>query len=77
MTPAKTRGRPKKYNTEQQVLKGLYTSQAKYRKNNMMTFSFRFWINKDALVIEKLQNQKNKTDYIRQLIIEDIKKPKN
>ena len=76
-TKKETRGRPKKYKTKKQAAKGLYESQANYRKNNMKTFSFRFWIDDDSAVIQQIQNKENKTDYIRQLVLEDIKKGNN
>ena len=46
----------------------------KYQKKSMTAFSFRFHNDNDREVIEKLKSVEDKTDYIRQLILEDIKK---
>ena len=47
---------------------------AKYQKANMKSFQIRFHNTHDRDVINKLQSVENKTDYIRQLILSDLKK---
>lgn len=49
-------------------------ASAKYNKENTSTVSLRFFKTSDAEVIEHLKRQENKTDYIRRLILADMKK---
>lgn len=44
----------------------------KYHQRAMKLFSFRFHNVSDAKVIARLEAQKNKTDYVRELILRDI-----
>ena len=46
----------------------------RWRKANTRIINVRFNVDNDAEVLEKLDSVENKADYIRQLIIEDIKK---
>lgn len=50
------------------------TPQDRWQKENMVQISFRFAKKRDAAVIEKLKSVENKADYIRSLILNDIKK---
>lgn len=47
---------------------------AKYQKANMTAVKVRFHNVSDREVIDKLNSVGNKTDYIRQLILNDINK---
>lgn len=53
-----------------------YAANAKYAKANSKKYTIRFFKSTDARVIEKLDGEKNKTNYIRQLILADISKEK-
>lgn len=46
----------------------------KYQKKAMTAMTIRFHNKSDAEVLNKLSEQENKTDYIRQLILADIAK---
>lgn len=48
-----------------------------YQKENMKRFILTFHNVNDKEVIEKLNSVKNRADYIRQLILADIKKEKD
>ena len=49
-------------------------ARERWRKANTRIINVRFNVDNDAEVLEKLDSVENKADYIRQLIIEDIKK---
>ena len=49
-------------------------SVSKSIKKTMTAFTFRFHNVNDKEVIDTLKSKENKMDYIRQLILEDIKK---
>jgi hypothetical protein len=68
------RGRSRKYRTERQRKKAAVETVSKYQKKAMTGFTFRFHNENDREVIEKLGSVVNKSDYVRQLIIDDIKK---
>lgn len=51
-----------------------YAANTAYLKKNARSISIRLFKNTDAEVLEKLDSVENKTDYIRQLILADIKK---
>lgn len=52
-------------------------AQAKYDKANTVQFKMKFSKKNDAEIIERIQAQPNKQDYIRQLVIADINHTKN
>lgn len=62
----------RKYTPEEAKQK-IRESQARYRKNNCKTISFMFYKNTEADIIKKLEEQPNKTGYIKNLIRKDIK----
>ena len=66
----------KKYKTEAQARKARNKSVQKYHTKSMEQFSFRFHKVSDKEVITKLKNVENRNDYIRQLILNDIKNNK-
>lgn len=68
-----TRGR-KKVLTKKQRAKNDQISRENWRKLNTKIFNVRFNVELDKEVIKKLNEVENKTDYIRRLILEDIKK---
>lgn len=51
-----------------------YAAQRKYDKENTKAYTFRFMRNTEADLIEKLDSQKNKSGYVKQLIRDDISK---
>ena len=54
--------------------KSKYNSQMKYAKDKVKQIKFNFVKSTDADIIEKLEKVKNKTDYIKKLIRDDIAK---
>lgn len=48
-----------------------------YVKENCKKFCLKFFNNSDAEVIKKMQSVPNKTDYIRQLVLNDINSKQN
>lgn len=67
-------GRSRKYRTERQRKKAAAETVSKYQKKAMTAFTFRFHNENDREVIEKLGSVGNKSDYVRQLILDDIGK---
>ena len=67
-------GNNRKYFTDEEKKQAQNRSALKYQKSNTTTFTFRFFNNKDEQIIEYIKSLENKTDYIRQLILEDIKR---
>lgn len=45
----------------------------KYKKEKATAFTFRYYNSTDVEVIAKLKSVSNKCDYVRQLILKDIK----
>ena len=67
----------KKYKTDKQAKKARTRRTNKYHTRAMKSYSFRFHKVSDAEVIDRLEDVTNKCDYIRQLILNDIKKRGN
>ena len=63
----------RKYKNAVQERKAKNRITSRYHKRAMKAFSFRFHKVNDKAVIAKLRSVDNKNDYIRQLIIKDIK----
>ena len=53
-----------------------YAAQKKYNANNLKHIKFAFNIKTDADILEKLEEQPNKTGYIKDLIRADIQRQK-
>ena len=53
-----------------------YAAQKKYNKEKLKNYSFRFIINTESAMIEWLEQQSNKSGYIKDLIKKDMKKNK-
>ena len=62
------------YKNDEERKKARITSIKKYQKSKTTVYSFRFHNEHDSKVIEKLNSQENKADYIRKLILNDEKK---
>lgn len=54
--------------------KSKYNPQMRYAKDKVKQIKFNFVKSTDADIIEKLEKVKNKTDYIKKLIRDDIAK---
>lgn len=63
----------RKYKNAVQERKAKNKITNRYHTRAMKAFTFRFHKVNDETVIAKLQNVDNKNDYIRQLIIKNIK----
>ena len=48
--------------------------QNQYKIDHTVKFTIRFINDKDQDIIDKLQSQQNKTDYLRRLVREDIER---
>lgn len=64
----------KKYKTKKQAKKAYVINVNKSLKKLTKSYAFRFMKDSDKEVIDKLDSVPNKSDYIRQLILADIKK---
>ena len=64
----------KKYETVEQKKKAANDSNNAYHKRSMRLIGLRFHKMSDAEILRKLDSVGNKTDYIRQLILDDIEK---
>lgn len=53
-----------------------YQKINEWKKKNQKCISFNFAIKEDKEVIDKITSQKNKVDYIRQLVLADIAEEK-
>lgn len=62
----------KKYQTEEERKKAVLQSQYKWKKKNNKIISVRFNIESDKEVLDQINKQKNKADYIRKLVLKDI-----
>lgn len=62
----------KKYHTPEEAKQGVLAKQSKWRKANTKIVSVRFSIEKDKEVLDQINKQKNKADYIRKLVLKDI-----
>lgn len=62
----------KKYQTEEERKKAALQSQYKWKKKNNKIISVRFNIESDKEVLDQINKQKNKADYIRKLVLKDI-----
>ena len=62
----------KKYQNKIQRKKAMIQRVSNYNKKATKMITIRLMLNRDEAVIEKISSQKNKTDYIRQLILKDI-----
>ena len=69
-----TRGRPRKYKTKKQSSQAIYDQVAASHKKTSTCINVRFHNLNDRDVIEMIQKQTNKADYIRRLVREDIAK---
>lgn len=67
-----TRGRKKVLTAKQRKANALVANE-RWRKANTKIVTVRFRLEEDKNVLEKLDSVANKTDYIRNLIINDIK----
>ena len=63
----------KKVLTESQRRKNAMASNERWRRANTRIVNVRFRLEEDRDVLEKLDSVDNKADYIRQLILDDIK----
>lgn len=66
------RGRKKVLTAKQRKTNALVANE-RWRKANTKIVTVRFRLEEDKNVLEKLDSVANKTDYIRNLIINDIK----
>lgn len=64
----------KKYKTKKQKQKAYVKQVNESLKKTTTSFAFRFMNGSDQAIIEKLKSVPNKVDYVRQLILNDIKK---
>lgn len=62
----------KKYQTEEERKQGMLKRQYKWGKKNTKIISVRFNIESDKEVLDQINKQKNKADYIRKLVLKDI-----
>lgn len=62
-----------KYPNARARAKAIDRQNRKYKREKQTAFTIRFHNINDKAVIEKIKSQSNKIDYIRQLIIKDIK----
>lgn len=69
-----TRGRKKLYKTEAERKEAVNQSTYKWKKANTRCINVRFNLERDKEVLDHIDKQPNKADYIRRLILEDIKK---
>ncbi len=60
------------YTTNRQRRRATTRVNNAYKKRSQTAFTLRFHNENDAEVIRKLQEQDNKIDYVRQLILKDI-----
>ena len=63
---------PKYSELSEKQRKALAKSSTKSHKKNTQMFTFRFSFSTDGAIINFLNSLKNKTDYIRQLIYDDM-----
>ncbi len=63
----------RKYKNATQAHKAQLRADYKYKRKAMTPFTVRFHNVSDAEVIAKLKNVDNRCDYIRQLVLEDLK----
>lgn len=63
----------KKVLTESQRKRNAMASNERWRRANTKIVNVRFRLDEDREVLEKLDSVDNKADYIRQLILDDIK----
>ena len=68
-----TRGRPRKYKTKKQSTKAIYEQVNASHKKTSTCINVRFHNVNDREVLDKLATVPNKADYIRNLILKDIK----
>ena len=72
MAKKETRGRPKVL-TRKQREKNDQAARERWRKANTKIVNIRFRLDEDKEVLDKLATVPNKADYIRNLILKDIK----
>ena len=48
----------------------------KYQREQIKTVGFRFHVKRDADILEWLESVENKTEYVRQLIRQDMERPR-
>ena len=72
MAKKETRGRPKVL-TKKQREKNDQAARERWRKANTKIVNIRFRLDEDKEVLDKLATVPNKADYIRNLILKDIK----
>lgn len=64
----------KKYKTEKQRKKAILEQNSRWGKTHTRCINVRYNLEHDAEILAKLDSVPNKADYIRQLILEDIRK---
>lgn len=64
------------YNKEGKVYESSLKATAEWRKTHIKAIKCDFHIERDAEVIAKIMSVPNKTDYIRQLVLDDLAKEK-
>ncbi len=62
-----------KYKTERQARDAMVKRHSAWQKKNCRNVMLRFFLKSDADVIAKLDSVPNKTEYVRSLILKDIK----
>jgi len=72
MAKKETRGRPKVLSRKQRE-KNDQAARERWRKANTKIVNIRFRLDEDKEVLDKLATVPNKADYIRNLILKDIK----
>jgi hypothetical protein len=65
-------GRKKIYRTNNQLKKAHQEAVNKYAKKTFRAYTIRFRLDKDKDIINKLDSETNKADYLRDLIQKDI-----
>ena len=66
--------RQKIYKTKKQKTKAQANWTKKWAKENTKLVNFRFNLETDKEILDKLNSVPNKTEYVKGLIVEDIKK---
>ena len=66
----------KKYKTKKQARKGYYNSISKCHNKTTRCINVRFHLVNDKEVLDQIDKQPNKAEYLRNLILADINKNK-
>ena len=62
------------YNNEEEKKKARYKSIWHWQQKNTRNVTLRYNLNKDKVILDKLDSVVNKGDYVRQLILKDVEK---